>query len=82
MPKNKNKGSPRNYTLDSGVARFGKSKTYHKKAIHKFLKKKTAKKASPKTPTFVEKKVPGAKNGDSRRVRTNKLPNDYPTLDK
>jgi large subunit ribosomal protein L6e len=43
-PKNKNKGSPRNYKLESGVVRFGKSKTYHKKAVYKFLKKKTAKK--------------------------------------
>ena len=42
-PKNKNKGKPRNYSLESGVVRFGKSKTYHKKAIYKFLKKKTAK---------------------------------------
>ena len=45
-PKNKNKGKPRNYSLESGVVRFGKSKTYHKKAIYKFLKKKTAKTVS------------------------------------
>merc|ERR1712210_202046 len=42
-PKNKNKGKPRNYSLESGVVPFGKSKTYHKKAIYKFLMKKTRK---------------------------------------
>lgn len=46
MAKNKNAGKPRNYTLESGVYRFGRSKMYHKKAVYKFLKKKTAKKVS------------------------------------
>merc|ERR1711976_726401 len=71
MAKNKNVGKPRNYALESGVYRFGKSKTYHKKAVYKFLKKKTAKKAAPKKPAFVEKKIGGAKNAV----------NDYPTVD-
>jgi large subunit ribosomal protein L6e len=57
MVKNKNAGKSRNYALASGVYRFGKSKTYHKKAIYKFLKKKTAAPAKPKKPTFVEKQV-------------------------
>jgi len=83
-PKNKNKGKPRNYGLESGVVRFGKSKTYHKKAIYKFLKKKTAKAAAKPAPKFVEKKVNGAKNGGTRMVPTKKLPtaNDFPTADK
>jgi large subunit ribosomal protein L6e len=79
MAKNKNVGKPRNYTLESGVYRFGKSATYRKKAIYKFTKK-TAKKAAvvPKA-RFVEKKVGGAKNGETRMVRVKKLANDYPT---
>merc|ERR1712158_341740 len=47
--------------LEGGVYRFGRSKMYHKKAAYKFLKKKTAKKAAPKKPTFVEKPIGGAK---------------------
>ena len=82
MPKNKNKGQPRNSTLESGVARFGKSATYRKKAIYKFLKKKAPKVTKKVSPVFVEKKVGGAKNGGSRLVRVKKLANDYPTLDK
>merc|ERR1712228_898700 len=60
---------------------MGKSATYRKKAIYKFTKK-VAKKAAPaKEPIFVEKKVGGAKNGETRMVRVKKLANDYPTLD-
>merc|ERR1711884_137400 len=83
-PKNKNKGKPRNYSLESGVVRFGKSKTYHKKAIYKFLKTKTAKSAAKPAPKFIEKKVNGAKNGGTRMVPSKKLPtaNDFPTTDK
>jgi len=82
MAKNKNAGKPRNYTLESGVYRFGKSKTYHKKAVYKFLKKKTPKKAGDVKPAFIEKKVGGAKNGGTRMVRVKRLRNDIPTLDK
>jgi large subunit ribosomal protein L6e len=57
MVKNKNAGKSRNYALASGVYRFGKSKTYHKKAIYKFLKKKTVAPAKSKKATFVEKQV-------------------------
>merc|ERR1711874_662084 len=39
-------------------------------------------KAAPvKKPLFVEKKVGGAKNGETRMVRVTKLANDYPTQD-
>merc|ERR1711918_328243 len=48
---------------------------------YKFLKKKTAKKAAPKKPTFVEKPIGGAKNGGTRMVRVKKAVNDYPTID-
>jgi len=54
---------------------------YHKKAAYKFLKKKTAKKAAPKKPMFVEKPIGGAKNGGTRMVRVKKAVNDYPTVD-
>merc|ERR1712170_157208 len=40
-----------------------------------------AKKAAPKKPTFVEKKIGGAKNGGTRMVRVKRLRNDYPTED-
>merc|ERR1712200_257602 len=62
-----------------GVVRFGRSSMYHKKAIYKFVKKKTAKKAAKPVARFVEKKVGGAKNGGTRMVRVKKLANDYPT---
>ncbi len=82
MGKSRSKGNSRNYALDSGVVRFGRSKMYHKKAVYKFLKKKTPKKAADNKPAFVEKKVGGSKNGGTRMVRVKKLPADYPTQDK
>merc|ERR1719471_1260015 len=78
-PKNKNVGKPRNYALESGVYRFGKSKTYHKKAVYKFVKKTTPKKAADTKPTFVEKPVKGDKNGGKRMVRVKRLRSDVPT---
>merc|ERR1739844_672058 len=66
--------------LDCGVYRFGKSATYHKKAIYKFVKKVAKKPAAAKKQIFVEKKVGGAKNGGTRMVRAKKLANDYPTV--
>merc|ERR1712025_645807 len=54
-------------SLASGVYRFGKSSTYHKKAIYKFSKKTTPKKAVAKTPIFKEKPIGGAKNGGTRK---------------
>merc|ERR1739844_629808 len=66
--------------LDCGVYRFGKSATYHKKAIYKFVKKVAKKPAAAKKQIFVEKKVGGAKNGGTRMVRVKKLANDYPTV--
>ncbi|CAN0546224.1 unnamed protein product, partial [Ectocarpus sp. 8 AP-2014] len=81
MAKNKNVGKPRNYTLESGVYRFGKSATYRKKAIYKFTKKVAAKAAPAVKPLFVQKKVGGAKNGETRMVRVTKLATDYPTKD-
>jgi len=51
----------------AGIVRFGKSATYHKKAIFKFRKAKgVVKKAADKKPQFVEKKIGGDKNGGTR----------------
>merc|ERR1712165_105584 len=72
-------GKPRNYPLESGVYRYSRSQMYHKKAIHKFVKKTTPKKVAEKKPAFVEKKVGGAKNGGVRKVAVNKAKFDYPT---
>merc|ERR1712184_189043 len=65
--------------MGSGVYRFGKSKTYHKKAVYKFVKKTTPKKAADTKPTFVEKPVKGDKNGGKRMVRVKRLRSDVPT---
>merc|ERR1712018_1010940 len=81
MAKNKNVGKPRNYALQCGVYRFGRSKMYHKKAVYKFIKKKVATKAVKPAPTFVEKPIKGAKNGEKRMVRVKRLRNDVPTID-
>merc|ERR1712001_379956 len=70
MAKNKNAGKPRNYALECGVYRFGKGKMY---------KKKAAVKAATPNPTYVEKPVKGAKNGETRMVRVKRLRNDVPT---
>jgi large subunit ribosomal protein L6e len=40
----KKRGSPRNYDLGSGVYRFSRSRMFHKKALYKFIGKKTPKK--------------------------------------
>ena len=54
---------------------------YHKKAIYKFTKKVNKKAAPKKAVVFVEKKVGGAKNGETRMVRVKKLTNNVPTVD-
>merc|ERR1712203_918120 len=55
---------------------------YHKKAIYKFTKKAAPVKAATPKPTFVEKPVKGAKNGETRMVRVKRLRNDVPTIEK
>lgn len=44
--KKKKAGRPRNYDLGNGVYRFSRTKMFHKKAIYKFLEKKTPKTVS------------------------------------
>merc|ERR1739842_43021 len=50
--------------------------------IYKFNKKAAPVKAATPKPTFVEKPVKGAKNGETRMVRVKRLRNDVPTVDK
>ena len=44
--KKKRVNKSRNYDLGNGIQRFSRSKMFHKKAIYKFLDKKTPKKVS------------------------------------
>jgi hypothetical protein len=44
--KKKRLNRPRNYDLGNGVYRFSRSRMYHKKAIYKFIDKKTQKKVN------------------------------------
>lgn len=39
----KKSGKPRNYDLGNGVYRFSRTRMYHKKALYKFIGKKTPK---------------------------------------
>ena len=54
MAKNKNAGKPRNYALECGVYRFGRSKMYHKKAIYKFNKLKIRKRVQTAKDAIVQ----------------------------
>lgn len=77
--KKKPHGTPRNYDLGNGVVRFSRSRTYHKKALYKFMGKKTAKAETPKKPVSVEKPIGGDKNGGTRTVKLHKRHGLYPT---
>jgi len=72
----KNKGKPRLQNLKGGVARFSKSALFKKEAL--LAKKQNGGKAPEEKAMFVEKKIGGAKNGETRMVRVKKLPNNYP----
>ncbi|CAK9833109.1 60S ribosomal protein L6 [Anthophora retusa] len=72
---------PRNYDLGNGVYRFSRTRMFHKKAIYKFLDKKTPKTVKPKKPITIEKKISGDKNGEKRIVLLKKRRANYPTID-
>jgi large subunit ribosomal protein L6e len=74
-------GKPRNYDLGNGVYRFSRSRMYHKKAVYKFIGKKTPKKETPKKLISIEKKIGGDKNGGTRTVLLKKRRANYPTAD-
>ncbi|XP_058791081.1 large ribosomal subunit protein eL6 [Phymastichus coffea] len=74
-------GKPRNYDLGNGVYRFSRSRMYHKKAVYKFVGKKTPKKEVPKKLVSIEKKIGGEKNGGTRIVLLKKRKANYPTSD-
>jgi large subunit ribosomal protein L6e len=44
LGEKKKRGRPRNYDLGNGVYRFSRTRMYHKKAMYKFIGKKTEKK--------------------------------------
>ncbi|XP_057340859.1 60S ribosomal protein L6 [Microplitis mediator] len=77
----KKAGKPRNYDLGNGVYRFSRTRMFHKKAVYKFLDKKTPKTVKPKKPVTIEKKINGDKNGGTRVVRLLKRRANYPTVD-
>ncbi|XP_076231831.1 ribosomal protein L6 [Calliopsis andreniformis] len=81
--KGKKKGAirPRNYDLGNGVYRFSRTRMFHKKAIYKFLGKKTPKTVKPKKPVTIEKEISGDKNGEKRIVLLKKRRAYYPTAD-
>lgn len=72
---------PRNYDLGNGVYRFSRTRMFHKKAIYKFLGKKTPKTVKPKKPLAIEKEIGGDKNGGKRVVLLKKRRANYPTAD-
>ncbi|XP_046386593.1 60S ribosomal protein L6 [Ischnura elegans] len=80
--KKRKLGKPRNYNLGNGVYRFSRSRMYQKKAIYKFIGKKTPKTVKPKKPTFIVKPIGGDKNGGTRKVLVKKRKNYYPTADR
>jgi len=79
--KKKRLTRPRNYDLGNGIYRFSRSRMYHKKAVYKFVGKKTPKKEVPKKLVSIEKKVGGDKNGGTRTVLLKKRKANYPTSD-
>ncbi|XP_014280253.1 large ribosomal subunit protein eL6 [Halyomorpha halys] len=72
----------RNYNLGSGVYRFSRTRMFHKKALWKFIGKKTPKNPRPKAKTTLEKKIGGEKNGGTRTVYLKKRTKSYPTANK
>nr|BAN20279.1 ribosomal protein L6 [Riptortus pedestris] len=72
----------RNYNLGSGVYRFSRSRMFHKKALWKFIGKKTPKTPKPKKKVTIEKKIGGEKNGGIRTVFLKKRTKSYPTSNK
>lgn len=75
-------GRPRNYDLGNGVYRFSRTRMYHKKALYKFMGKKTAPKKKVVKPVTVQKPISGEKNGGTRTVLVRKRRSYYPTQDK
>ncbi|XP_026277234.1 60S ribosomal protein L6 [Frankliniella occidentalis] len=71
-----------NANLSNGVYRFSRSRQYHKKALWKFMGKKTAKTVKPQKPRTVEKPIGGDKNGGKRVVLIKKRTSAYPTANR
>uniref|UniRef100_A0A161TJD1 Large ribosomal subunit protein eL6 n=1 Tax=Triatoma infestans TaxID=30076 RepID=A0A161TJD1_TRIIF len=78
----KKKGQVRNYDLGCGVYRFSRTRMYHKKALYKFIGKKTPKTVKPKKKLTIQKKIGGEKNGGFRIVHLKKRTKSYPTANR
>uniref|UniRef100_A0A146L6N3 60S ribosomal protein L6 n=1 Tax=Lygus hesperus TaxID=30085 RepID=A0A146L6N3_LYGHE len=78
----KKRGASRNYDLGCGVYRFSRTRMYHKKALWKFMGKKTPKTVKPKKKITVEKEIKGEKNGGKRTVYLKKRTKSYPTANR
>lgn len=78
----KKKSRVRNRDLGNGIVRFSKAKMFHKKAVYRFLGKKTPKTARPKKPVSIVKPIGGEKNGGTRVVFLKKRKAFYPTQNK
>jgi len=76
------KGKVRNYDLGNGVYRFSRTTMFHKKALYKFIGKKTKKTEKPKKVVFQMKPIGGDSNGKERKVYVKKRPKSYPTSDR
>ncbi|XP_077298851.1 ribosomal protein L6 [Arctopsyche grandis] len=72
----------RNSELGNGIVRFSKTKMFHKKAVYRFIGKKTPKTVKPKKRVSIIKKIGGEKNGGTRVVFLKKRKAFYPTQDK
>nr|AWD75467.1 60S ribosomal protein L6 [Callistoctopus minor] len=75
------KRRPRNPEISSsGLRKFSKSRVYKRRRI--FIKKNLPKTKAVKRPTpakYVVKPIGGEKNGETRKVRINRLPRHIPT---
>lgn len=80
--KKKKIGRPRNYDLGNGIYRFSRARMYHKKALYKFIGKKTEPTKKVVKPLTIEKPIGGDKNGEKRVVLARPRRNYYPTQDK
>ncbi|BES97619.1 ribosomal protein [Nesidiocoris tenuis] len=82
VTKKGRQGNRRNYDLGCGVYRFSRTRMYHKKALWKFMGKKTKKTEKPKKKVTVVKEIKGEKNGGKRTVFLKKRTKLYPTTNK
>lgn len=69
----------KNVDLGCGIMRYSHSQNFKRKALYRFVGKKTKAPAKPKVSVTVTKKIGGASNGGERIVRLRKPKSYYPT---